>query len=279
MITLKKAFEKKYPKYSEMMASRFKAATGVEFSWENITKPNLVDITSFLQNNLAKSTARTHCAMLKATLSIYENEVELPRGWRDVLSVKKDASQQVYLSDEEIMCIASYTTYNQYEDIVKTFFLLGCLTGARHSDFLKFTKNNARNGFIQYVSIKTHTEATVPIAPMVMQLIEKVQTFAEVEMADSTFNDVLRRICKDVGIDEQITLYRRGKFTTDAKYKFVSSHTARRSFATNLYLRGADLYSISKMMGHSSVDMTSGYICCGLRNLPDNVTSYFEQFK
>ena len=60
------------------------------------------------------------------------------------------------------------------------------------------------------------------------------------------------------------------------KWEFVSSHTARRSFATNLYLRGADLYSISQMMGHASVEMTQNYLCCGLREQSAQVMEYFK---
>ncbi|KAB4949348.1 site-specific integrase, partial [Bacteroides thetaiotaomicron] len=43
-----------------------------------------------------------------------------------------------------------------------------------------------------------------------------------------------------------------------------------------LYLRGADLYSISQMMGHASVEMTQNYLCCGLREQSAQVMEYFK---
>lgn len=279
MITLQQAIQKKYPKYADKMAYYFQQATDCELTWDNITKPNLTDFSSYLQEELAKTTARTRCAMLKSVLGVYEEDVNLPRNWRDCLSVKKDTSQQVYLNEKELKVFSEYKPKDKYEKIVQYTFLLGCLTGARHSDFIKFTDSNVNDGFLTYVSIKTHTEATVPIAPMVKRLLDYIQSVGETTMADSTFNQILRRICMNSGINQSITLYRRGNFSTRGKYFFVSSHTARRTFATNLYLRGADLYAISKMMGHASIEMTAGYICCGLRHLSTKVTSYFSQFE
>ncbi|WP_240052269.1 tyrosine-type recombinase/integrase, partial [Bacteroides intestinalis] len=78
------------------------------------------------------------------------------------------------------------------------------------------------------------------------------------------------------GITEAVKVFKAGKEVEGEKWEFVSSHTARRSFATNLYLRGADLYSISQMMGHASVEMTQNYLCCGLREQSAQVMEYFK---
>ena len=49
----------------------------------------------------------------------------------------------------------------------------------------------------------------------------------------------------------------------------------KKKLCHNLYLRGADLYSISRMMGHSSVTMTEGYVVCGLREQSKEVFGVF----
>ena len=113
---------------------------------------------------------------------------------------------------------------------------------------------------ISYVSLKTKTHATVPLKPIVKELLTNLP---KEEVTDPTFNNNIRNICRKAGI-------------TEAVKEFVSSHTARRSFATNLYLRGADLYSISQMMGHASVEMTQNYLCCGLREQSAQVMEYFK---
>ena len=90
------------------------------------------------------------------------------------------------------------------------------------------------------------------------------------------YNRMIKIICKEAGVSAESSIYKAGKKQTGPKWQFVSSHTARRSFATNLYLAGCDLYTISRMMGHTSVDMTERYICCGLRELDSRVMRYFE---
>lgn len=96
------------------------------------------------------------------------------------------------------------------------------------------------------------------------------------EYSDVTFNKTIREICRKCNINSKIKLFKAGQEVTGEKWKFVSSHTARRSFATNIYLIGADLYSISRMMGHSSIEMTERYICCGLKDQSDKVMEYFK---
>lgn len=277
-MTLKEALSSKYPAYADKLAERFHEANGVDMDWDNISKATLARFVEHLQTVVARSTARHYCAIVKSTLSLYDDVVELPRGWQDTLRVKKEDSEQVYLSDDEIKLLLNYIPQSPNEEYVVTAFLIGCLTGARHSDYIRFTMDNISNGFLRYTSQKTRTSATLPVAPALPRLLTKLASLPENDMADSTFNRILRHICHNAGISEHVRIYRRGQESTSRKWNLVSSHTARRSFASNLYLRGCDIMSISMMMGHASVDMTRGYIVCGLRSLPDNVTAYFKQF-
>lgn len=47
---------------------------------------------------------------------------------------------------------------------------------------------------------------------------------------------------------------------TFKKWEMISTHTARRSFATNMYLRKWDAISIMKITGHSSEKVFMNYI-------------------
>ncbi|WP_183308282.1 tyrosine-type recombinase/integrase [Dysgonomonas hofstadii] len=66
---------------------------------------------------------------------------------------------------------------------------------------------------------------------------------------------------KQSGINEIIQVVQAGKPIKDEKYKFISSHTARRSFATNLYEATKDLVLVCRYMGHSNVKQTQRYLC------------------
>lgn len=61
---------------------------------------------------------------------------------------------------------------------------------------------------------------------------------------------------------ERITTHRGGKENEAyiERYKLVSSHTARRTGATLMYLEGVDLYDIMKVTGHTNLDSLKKYV-------------------
>ena len=58
-----------------------------------------------------------------------------------------------------------------------------------------------------------------------------------------------------------------------AGFKGCSSHSGRRTFATNLIMKGYDIKSVSVLMGHSSITTTSRYIQTNPMMLGDMVES------
>lgn len=320
-------FLAKYPKNGKIMQF-FKEATQLECTWENLSiKSNLYDFAEYLCTNVAQSSARQYCAKIKAVINVYTDQVSMPSGWEKVLTIKNDESESIYLTEKEIQKLISYDPCTPTEAYVRDVFVVAALTGARHSDAVTFTETNIHDDVLQYVSVKTHIKATVPLAPAARRIIMEDIEFRENSnrkkgalnpnrkkggfdfeasenglslpskkgtlyegatdyrgkvdsVSDRYFNDVIRHICEYVGIDDKVRLYRRGGYQEGKKYEFVTSHTARKSFASNLYLRGCDIYSISKMLGHSSVEMTaSKYIVCGLRDLDSKVMGFFNNFQ
>lgn len=279
MDTLKEAFLAKFPKNKKVL-EYFEEANSVECTWENLTKIRLQKYVNHLSERLSPNGVKAYCSRLKTVMTEYNEEVELPKDYNKVLTIRKDASQHVYLNDEEIQQIINYIPQGLAESVIKNWFLIGCLTGARHSDYITFTSKNIQDGELHYVSIKTHTDTRVPLSPYVEKLIlenEKLG-YNKIHFTDVYFNRVLRRICQKCEINSEVSLYTSGKFSSGEKWRFIASHCARRSFATNLYRNGVDIYTISRLCGHSSVEMTKQYICCGPQ-INENVLQYFNKFK
>ena len=218
--------------------------------------------------------------MLKSIISEYSDEYEPPRDYKKVLGVRADTCQNVYLTLEEIERFSKYEPKSRAEWIIKNQFLIGCLTGARHSDYINFTRQNLQDDCLQYVSVKTHIKASIPISPAIIRLIDENEKngFVGIAFADVYFRNVVKRICRSIGLDESISIYYHGKQRTGKKWEFIASHTARRSFATNLYKLGVDIYTISRLCGHTSVEMTKTYICC-MPNISETALTYFNNFK
>lgn len=280
--TLSEALLAKYPKNGKI-AEKWTIATGTTFAWESLTKANMSRFADWLCNDMAQSSARQYCAKLKAVIEQYTDEVDMPRDWRKFLTIRDDESQQTYLTESEIRRIIAYRPDTMTEAIVQQQFILGCLTGARHSDYSRFTTANVTpTGNLVYVSQKTHIKAELPLSPVARQILfAEGTTFAGAyrkEVSDVTFNETIRTICNMCDIDQEIQLYRNGAFWTGKKYEAVSSHTSRRSFCTNLYLRCRDLLLVSRLAGHSSTTMTERYICAGMESMTELAMQYFEQF-
>jgi len=54
----------------------------------------------------------------------------------------------------------------------------------------------------------------------------------------------------------------------------VHPHTLRHSFATNMMINGIDLYQLSKLMGHSSIQTTSVYLHLNDKHLAEDYKKY-----
>lgn len=279
MNDLRTAFLDKYSKYGNVL-DMYERANDRPATWNNLSKIGLSKFVDYMNERLATSSVKTYAAMLKAVLNLYNEEVKLPKDYDRILSVRGETSSNTWLNDSDIDALISYIPESMNERLVRNQFIMGCVTGARHSDYVDFTRENMVNKRLVYVSKKTHIRAEIPLSPVVERLIAENEMFylSGKEVSDPTFNSIIRNICKKVGMTERLKLYRGGRFVEGEKHEFISSHTARRSFATNLYLRGADLYSISKMMGHKSVTMTEGYVVCGLRTLSEEILDYFKSF-
>lgn len=286
-MTFAEIFTQKYPKTAGRILAIFEKANGEQATFESVTKTTLSLFIDTLSEKVAPSSARTYAAQFKACVNLYFEECRnLTKGWEKVLTVRNDVSEQIYLTDDELKRVIEYSPDTRTEAIVQQQFVLSCLVGARHGDIVSLTEKNIRDGYICYVSQKTHIKAQVPLSDVAEQILtgrfrNKAYSMAyRNRVADSTFNDTLRSICEKCDIDEEITLYKRGQNVTAPKYKFASSHLGRRTCATLLYLHGCDIYSISRILAHSSVEMTAQkYILAPLRTLSQETMAYFSQFQ
>lgn len=269
--TLKEAFTAKYPAYGSIL-KMFESANLCEATWENLTKVRLQKFVDYMAERLAPNSVNQYAAKLKSVLNLYADEVLLPRGYTKVLTPKKVATTSVFLTESELQKLIDYEPKNDRERYVRNIFVTCAYCGMRHSDALRLNASNIVGDQLQYVSVKTKIQSIVPLNPTVR---EYILNRPDITVDDSTYNRIIRNICKKVGITDNVKVFKAGKECEGEKWEYVSSHTARRSCASNLYLKGLDLYTISRFLGHSSTDMTSRYICCGIRELPQEAKDYF----
>lgn len=147
--------------------------------------------------------------------------------------------------------------------IVKNKFLTGCCTALRVGDFNKLNKVNVGKNFINIATRKTESPVIIPISAMLREILDSGFDITT-RISDQKINEHIKDICMMAGIDDlvEITKSKGGKKErmTFKKYEIVTTHTARRSGATNLYKAGIPAISIMKITGHKTEQAFMKYI-------------------
>lgn len=240
-------------------------------NFEDITLEFYNHYTAFLsqEHSLSANTVGKHIKTIKS----FMNEAT-ERGFNENLEFRKkkfktirEEADTVYLSIKEL---------EQFEKLklsatpklerVRDLFLIGCYTGLRFSDFTQIQPENINkdNTMIFIRTQKTSERVAIPLHKTVRTILKKYNNRLPKSYTNQVMNLHLKTVASLAKIKEPIetTITRAGKLekTTSPKYKLISTHTARRSFATNLYLADIPAISIMKITGHKTERSFMQYI-------------------
>lgn len=180
-------------------------------------------------------------------------------------SVSREDTDAVYLSENEIINLLQYDlSHNKALEEVRDLFVFGCFVGLRYSDYSNVKPENIVNIggelFIKIVTQKTKDLVIIPCNPIVLQIFDKYKDRPNKlpkAYANQTFNSYIKDVMKEAEFTE------RGRLSTAPElelWQCVSSHTARRSFATNYYLQGFPTIDLMKITGHKTEKSFHRYI-------------------
>lgn len=267
-------FMRKNPKRGNVLRFMREAIGKDRVEFEDLTAVNLTRIRDHVCERVTGNSACTYLAVIKATLSPFAADGIIPcKSPHDKLKAKHVPSQHIALTEEEVAKLDAYVPYNETERCVKILFMRGCYTGARSSDCKLFTPDIIRGDHIAYVSQKTKTEVIQPLHHALVKYLYAQPSYIP---CPSVLNSTIQRICEYLGFDEEVTLFVGGKLQKGPKWRFITSHTARRSLVTNLALRGIPLAVVSRIVGHHDVVMTSRYLAIDAKNIGNEAMAFFN---
>jgi integrase len=171
----------------------------------------------------------------------------------------------VFLSMNEITRIYYFRGLTRKQEQVRDLFVLGCLTALRYSDYSTLTRDNFQGDYIVKVTKKTGKKVTIPIHDYIREIFKRYDGVVSKGLSIQYFNKKIKSICQKIGLNDQISFSytKGGKLIQETKQKWemISSHTARRSAATNMYLTGRmKTYEIMAITAHTTEKSFFRYI-------------------
>ena len=182
---------------------------------------------------------------------------------------KGEKVENVVLTSEEMDALFRLDLRNNKRlERVRDMFLIGCYTGLRYSDICTVIRKDCINREKMLITVhqkKTGGLVVIPLHPNLIEILERRNYELPKPISAGSFNKYIKEVVMLAGINEPVELkrHRGGKriLTTSPKYQLISCHTARRSFATDLYMRGVPPELIMVFTGHCSRDAFYHYIC------------------
>ena len=182
---------------------------------------------------------------------------------------KGEKVENVVLTSEEMDALFHLDLSNNKRlERVRDMFLIGCYTGLRYSDICTVIQKECINREKMLITVhqqKTGGLVVIPLHPNLIEILERRNYELPSLISASSFNKYIKEVAMLAGINEPIELkrHRGGKrvLKTSPKYQLISCHTARRTFATDLYMRGVAPELIMVFTGHCSREAFYHYIC------------------
>ena len=176
---------------------------------------------------------------------------------------------QLDITEEFVMNQFSKIKINNVRQKVKALelargrFLIGAFTALRVSDFTRIEDLNIKDNLIRIRTDKNDYPVVIPVHWVVREILDKGYDLTQ-KISDQKINKQIKILCRYAGIKESVVLtkFESGKRIDTVKDKcdWVTTHTARRSGATNMFKAGIPSISIMKITGHHTEKSFLKYI-------------------
>lgn len=212
---------------------------------------------------------------------------------------ERDKAAEIYLTEAELQALYEMPL-NGLHDQVRDIFLVGCYTCQRVSDYNNISKDSFTTTakgtpIIRLIQQKTRTEVKIPIMNPNLQAICEKYNYNIPSVIDVIINRYIKQILKVLSekvpslalkVPTKLTMKQKqnlanGKIEIEhnekgevvmPRYNCVTTHTARRSGITNMYL--SHKYTIVQMMhvsGHKTQKTFMDYIKLSSDEIADEI--------
>ena len=251
-----------------------------ELTFDDIDMDWYSDYNKFIVNNqIGRTSFDKAIKILKKVMRIafernlHENRIYEHREFKRM----RKKTEKIYLNKSEIKKIEDLDL-NGMEHLARERdrFLISYYFIMRWKDSTLINEasiiDNSGLNYI-YKAHKTGIKCTVPVSSAADVILKRRNYRFDVD-SNQKSNFKIKEVCMLAGITDIV----KENGLRAPKYKFVTSHTARRSAATNLYLEGMDLETIARIGGWKKLETLKKYLKASGLEVAQNARK-FDFFK
>jgi len=222
----------------------------------NISEKWIRDFQDYLIKDcgLSGTTPHTYSTVLRTALNrAVREKIIMSNPARNVRKPPMPDTHKVYLAPEEIQAIASAVMLPGKQQEVQRGFLFGCFTGLRISDIKTLKWGDIERSSLQIIKRqkKTQDNVYIPLNETAWKIIDDKKLH---DLSEPVFPclDKEKRLSPSIRIIKLLAKRAGVK-------KNISWHSARHTFAVLSLESGAEIYTVSKLLGHRSLKTTQVY--------------------
>ena len=245
---------------------------GKTFSFEEITQAFFYDFKAWLFAS-PRNLQTNYVHKLFSILKMFMRDAKR-RGYHssdafEGFKVGKEKTTKIALSFDELEALYQLDlSGNVRLEKVRDLFLIGAYSGLRFSDFSRLSPEHITTvegeKMIEITTQKTGEHVFIPLLPILENLLQKYG-FTVPKISGQKMNDYLKELGHLAGLDEKILVMNtaggKRKEREMERWEKLTTHVARRSFATNFYRAGLPAFQIMKITGHQTEQAFRQYIC------------------
>lgn len=251
--------------------SRYEQAKGKRLTFDTIDLGFFEAFTSYLLSiGHANNTLAINVSRLKRFLQwasdagLYKLDYHRHKNFR----AKEDKGDTIALTEPELLALSSLELPAGTASDVRDLFCLAAYTGLRFSDVSTLKQEHvqqdaAGDWWLRKWIEKTKSYHELPLSAPALTILHRHQFKLNAISLQKT-NDYLKELGKLAGIDEPTlkTIYRGvvKDERTEPKYKLLSFHCARRTFATLSLEKGIRAEVVMELTGHSTLKSFMKYV-------------------
>lgn len=200
------------------------------------------------------NTVKTYYSCVVAALNQAVREKKIPRNPNELLDVdtkpKEERTKREYLTREELAAFAAVKLKGHGKDkgteVQKAFVFSARFCGLRCSDLTALKWSDIDGGILRMRMQKTNELVSIPLGKQAMEFLGTNDSEYVFPLLQDMYRGLTYHYVKQIAKQAGIT-------------KAISMHTSRHTFAVLLLTAGVDIYTVSRLLGHSSIQATQIY--------------------